>query len=482
MSDKKISYFTMNQEGGNEVNKEWEKYLDIINQRFKDRCISHVYSVKSDDLFMLWLNNLPDEFQQHFSCNACKSFMRKFGGLVTIDDQYNVHSLLFGEFGGVYDRAPEFFRQADEVVADHIQSPVRTCQIKPWIKSYFGEDDKNMWGNPGEGEYTHFHIFKSLLNEINTHNVNLISYSHATDYSKEFGYALEKVRMLSEAVGTYEMKEINMASKLFFSEQLKFPKKFGKQLKWFKNVKSKVDNADSYHHKQIILTKYATEAPLGFVHISSSPLGLLLKRLHISDGNDIQDIIDEFNDVVDSSRYQRPTSVPSKAEVNAAERLFNDLNLENSLSRRFAKLEEVQKIWVPKEKEENHNETSGIFSDLITKEDLEKENENMDSNIDLLPLNMNMRKFLEEFLPKIKNINVCITNNRRYNMTAFVTEAIENSEPIICWDSKEKRNPFSTYSYVNGSIAENWNLENGFHKVTGICRTPISRTMMDIFL
>lgn len=44
---------------------------------------------------------------------------------------------------------------------------------------------------------------------------------------------------------------------------------------------------------------------------------------------------------------------------------------------------------------------------------------------------------------------------------------------MIQWDSEEKRNPVTSYVYLNGSAPSRWNLNSGvYHPVTAIALQP----------
>ncbi|WP_459478023.1 hypothetical protein [Clostridium saccharoperbutylacetonicum] len=163
-------------------------------------------------------------------------------------------------------------------------------------------------------------------------------------------------------------------------------------------------------------------------------------------------------------QYQRPQAAPKAGNVAEAEKLVEKLGIQKSFNRRFAKLEELNKIWTSKEKQELPK-NKGIFSHLITKE------KKVQSKMEIPAITMTWRKFSETVLPFAEDIEYLVKEGK-YNFSAILTAVHEDAPPIFQWDSEEKRNPFSWYVYVDGSDHSRWNLNIGYCKVTGICMQP----------
>lgn len=140
------------------------------------------------------------------------------------------------------------------------------------------------------------------------------------------------------------------------------------------------------------------------------------------------------------------------------------LGIRKSLIRRFATLEELNKIWTPKEKKESIK-NKGIFSHLITKD------KKVQQKMDIPTITMTWRKFSETILPFAEDIEYFVKEGK-HNFSAILTAAHEDAPPILQWDSEEKRNPFSWYVYTGGSDNSRWEIPIGYCKVTGICLQP----------
>lgn len=66
-----------------------------------------LFTTNVGELYEIYLNNLPAEARQHYTCNACRTFINRFGGLVTIDEDGTMNSAMWNE-----DITPSFFAPA----------------------------------------------------------------------------------------------------------------------------------------------------------------------------------------------------------------------------------------------------------------------------------------------------------------------------------------------------------------------------------
>src|SRR5690606_23539602 len=72
---------------GNEHDGSYDLYLERLNGRFLAQVSGH-HPVFTTDVIGLWdayLASFPAESRQYHNCNCCRSFIERYGGLVTID-------------------------------------------------------------------------------------------------------------------------------------------------------------------------------------------------------------------------------------------------------------------------------------------------------------------------------------------------------------------------------------------------------------
>lgn len=187
----------------------------------------------------------------------------------------------------------------------------------------------------------------------------------------------------------------------------------------------------------------------------------------IEDGMGLEAVKSRFANKMNPLQYQRPQVAPAAQNVARAEEIVAKLGIANSLKRRFARLDELNLVWQPREEKPKVSVGTGIFSGLKTKEETRaKKTSNLVANGGT----MTWDKFQRTVLPNAKKIEM----NARYNdsYAAMVTAEDPSAPPIIQWDSEENRNPFSWYLYNGGSYPNQWNLSAGWNEVTGITLQP----------
>ncbi|HPY41469.1 MAG TPA: hypothetical protein PLM98_13185, partial [Thiolinea sp.] len=56
-------------------------FLHTIQKTFKTTGKEHLFSTDAPELWPLFLNNLPEDVRQEYTCSACRHFVNHFGQL-----------------------------------------------------------------------------------------------------------------------------------------------------------------------------------------------------------------------------------------------------------------------------------------------------------------------------------------------------------------------------------------------------------------
>lgn len=106
--------------GENHVH-DFQAFRDAVSDRFTTffgNGVPLFTTGNSKKLFAAYLECLPDK-QEH-NCQACQSFLRRFGGLVTIDEQGKTCSVLWNN------PVPEYYQEAVNRMRDIVQHSLVT--------------------------------------------------------------------------------------------------------------------------------------------------------------------------------------------------------------------------------------------------------------------------------------------------------------------------------------------------------------------
>jgi hypothetical protein len=231
---------------------------------------------------------------------------------------------------------------------------------------------------------------------------------------------------------------------------------------WLHDLHVAIDGVRGPARSNLVWRAVAT-APAGVCHPRSSMIGTLLED--IAAGMEFGEISRRFAAKMHPLQYQRPQAPPTAGNIAQAEKLVEQLGIQPSLSRRFARLEDIETIWTPKPKPETPA-TNGVFGHLKPK------GESAPSQLIVPPATMTWDKFTRTVLPTADRIEFYAPHGPGA-YTALVTAANADAPPILQWDRPERRNPVSWYVYSGGSTPEQWGLASGrWHTVAAITLKP----------
>lgn len=425
-------------------NDGYEHLLRGIRESFEIANNSNepLFTTAIDNLYDIFIESLPEEARQYYNCRACRHFVNRYGNLVTIDDEGYIHPVMW------YGFTPEFFY--DSVIE------IRKAIMNSKVTGVFLTSEKRL-GVDKSGGYDHMYVDspKHIIHH------NLINNEYQVMAQKKQDYL-----MLLNAFTKYQKSTIETAVNLLQSNTLYRSEKVLGIAKWFLDVKTNAENLRGKQRTNYIWKKSAT-APAGFCHVSSSMIGTLLDD--IEEGMDLEAVKTRFANKMDPLRYQRPQVAPTAQNVARAEEIVAKLGIENSLKRRFARLEELKTVWLPRQESYTRKVVgTGVFSGIKTKEDTRaKKTSNLVANGGT----MTWDKFQRTVLPDAKKIEMNI-HSYTDSFTAMVTAEDPSAPPIIQWDNEDNRNPVSWYMYAGGSHPSQWNLSSGWIEVTCISLQP----------
>lgn len=115
--------------------------IDKFNNSITDN--EHLFTTGAEGLWEAYINNLP-EGQQHYACTACRHFIERYGGLVTISDNGKMKSALWQTSG-----IPSFFVVSAQAM--------HRIVLKSKVTGVFFSKNQTL-GQPVTGEWTHLSV------------------------------------------------------------------------------------------------------------------------------------------------------------------------------------------------------------------------------------------------------------------------------------------------------------------------------------
>lgn len=366
-----------------------------------------LFTTDAEGLWEAWLGALPPEERRHHNCHACRRFVEKYGGLVTIDDDGKTHSAVFHSANaGIYRDA--------RITVSRIVERARVTGVHVSSEKVYGTactyDKKRgkMWS----------HMCAIPTEKMVYRGVVLDAGQRAAELREDYG-------TLRRALAEFSPELLKQACAIADSEALYRAEKIQGRLKWLAELREKWDDLRGRWRDNAVWLAVA-KAPAGFCHVRASVVGSLLEDLEA--GKSFAEVKRSFDAKMHPLQYQRPQAPPSAGNVRQAEEVVAKLGSAGSLRRRFARLEDLKTIWLPAKSEVEKK--GGVFGHLLTAETA------LGLVIAQAP-NMTWDKFARIVLPTAEEMSVHVPSHANFH--AFVTAADPDAPPIILSGTASRR-------------------------------------------
>ncbi len=396
-------------------------------------------TVDTEGLWDAYLDGLPAERQVH-TCHACRTFMRRFGGAVTVGDDGRLRSALWCS-----DVAPDFYGPALNTMRRLVESrPVGGVLIAK----------EATWGVPATGAWAHFAV---------TPPARLLHRDRLLTPGQAAAARREDRGTVARALAEFPPPLLEQALRVLEADALTRAERFIAPVRWLLDLHTARAAAPGKATRENLLWRAVASAPPGFCHPRSGVIGTLLED--IAAGLPFDDIKRRWADKMHPLRYQRPQAAPSAGNIAEAERRVRELGIAPSLERRFALLSEIadKAMWLPK-RSDAPKPTEGVFGHLAPKD------QRATAPLEIQAPVMTWEKFARTVLPTADALELLAPAHGSY--MAMVTAAHADAPPILRWDRDDARNSASVYVYHGGSMAAAWGLASGWVPVEAVAARP----------
>ena len=405
----------------------------------------YVVDMDRQSLWDTYLESFPAgaERQSH-NCNACRSFIKNYGHIVTINVDYNLQSIWdFAVDDPMWQSVinnmrdlvycctirdvfiPEsqklgFRSNIQRVLDPTTQKLVNTIE---WEHLYLEVPRSYVTGRTPQEYRDPRNVFKRALDEFDTQTVQIV---------------LDLVDQ-----GLYKGVEYKNALETFLQEQ-----------QTFISTVLTPPQVDNY------LWVAAQRVGIGVAKIRNSAIGTLL--IDISKDVDLDIAVRKYESVVAPQNYRRTTAMVSQRQITEAEKTAVQEGLIDSLARRYAVQEDISAndvLWLNRSLASEVKSVFGLLKQ-DTPADPKKLTKIAEVTID---------DFLNNILPKSTSVDILLENKHTNNLFSLIAPTNSNAKPLTRW-----ANNFSWYytGDVTDSIIKR-NVEKAGGSVTGVLRFSI---------
>lgn len=423
----------------------YDSFLEGIRTTFADSpdTTGDLFTTDAAGLWEAFITCLPSDRRQHYTCNACRQFIERFGGLVRIDAKGNTAPAMWS-VGNV----PLFFRESVQALTK-IVSKANVTGVFLSSSAVLGLPVNKS----NKAPFSWHHMATTLDSNGVFKETPLRNASQAMAEKREdFG-------TLTRGLAEFDIDTARKAHAALTTGGLYRSEKCIGVAKWFLDLHTDLTSTKNKRARDNMVWLAVAGAPVGFCHIRSTMIGTLLEDF--AAGKDFADIKRSFDAKMHPLQYMRPQAAPTAGQIAQAEKVVAALDSAGALRRRFARLEDIKKVWEPKPTKPA--ETGGVFGHLKPKEET--------AALELPMITMTWTKFVRTVIPTADKIELVVPTSAAA-FVALVTAADPDAPPILRWDNEGARYPVSHYIYVGGSYAGAWNLRLGHVEVVAISPEP----------
>ena len=396
---------------------EYLDFRDLVtnacNKMIKENKHLFILDVQKDLLWMAYMEAFPEgAVRQEFNCVNCKHFITRYGALVSIDGNYNIHSYwkdvhADGIFTKVVDNMLQVLKNAKIRNAFVTEETTMGCKCNQQIL-------------PSNEIITWNHFYATPTSNLIMDKSQTPTFRAGVKSSHDVW-----VRTLSEI----DYNSVQTVLDLIADDNLYRGDTYLRQVNVLKTV---FDTIESSHLKDLRLDNYAWKSsctlPESVTHILNSAIGQLLKD--ITETNDTEGSVRKFEAMVAPYNYKRPKGIITKTQVENAYKTVVNLGYEDSLERRHAKVEDISVEDVIFVNRETRKRMSGGFDSLMS-ETVNTSKITKDFKKSAIPTTM--EEFLKNIVTNASKLELFFDNKLSNNLVTLTAPVNKEAPSMFKW-------------------------------------------------
>ena len=455
------------------------EFSKMIQAQFDGMCSSGKLfrsSLTGQQVWDLYINGFEKEHNPMFrdpestthNCNLCKNFIRRYGNIVSVDEDYNLISMFDVEASEEYISVAKSISKAlknasiSEVFFETFNElnslPYESCNknnakfklgIEKNVKRYTKEEaEKYGVVKPNEIKtFTHLHLFipKQFVDMSNKSVESIMG-----DYR-------DAKNVFQRAMVEIPLDTLNLVKDLINQGSLLDGQTHLYKIEQVIPMKRQYDSLpESKKDTWCWVNSYQ----LQFAKFKNELIGVLCSEL--ATGKELNDACQSWNKRVDPANYMKAIAPITKRQIEEAKKFVEENGYEESFSRKFATIDDIKVSEILHVNTGNGDlKTVSIFDGIKSTQTRHKRSE-FDSIEEV-----SIDKFMRDILPQCTSVEAYLSNKHDGNMVSLTTSNIKESKPIFKWDNN--------YSWTfNGNLAGKSQIKEAVKtaggKVDGILR------------
>lgn len=384
-------------------------------KNFKKMADKRLFYVEIDrnEVWDQYLNGFEEQFKQEHNCNCCKSFLRQYAGIVTIENNKVV---------SIWDNietSPEY-QKSIENLSKYINSLSVTDLFYTTQQKCGTDKNRSETGVV----WNHFFIEVPKNVVVNKNSLGTLQ-----------GSARDDKNVLKRSLDELTIDATETVLELIAQDSIYRGKEFQGVLQKFLELQKKYKKLNQAE-KDSFCWVTSLESGQALSRIRNTAIGTLL--IDLSAGVELDVAVAKFDKVMCPANYKRPTALVTPKMVEQAKEKLAELGLMESINRRFANETDLS---INDILFSDRPQTLTDIFDQVAKDTIV--NPRSFSKVD----EISIENFLTKVVPTAKTIEILLENSHLPNMVSLVTSESKDAKSPFKWD-----NNFS-WSYT-GSIAD----------------------------
>lgn len=399
----------------------FKEFKDKVDNSFQQMCKgqSNLFRAKVDKdlLWNTYLESFPEEERQEHNCNCCRQFIKNWGNVVAIKNNKVI------TFWNIRCEEPY------NTVAANLKKLILAHPVTDLLVQTFPKlgTDKNTFLRADGTVGVWNHLF-TVLPEKFIYRGSSSEDTVMSDFRSTY-------EVFTRSLNTITPDAVDVVLELIEQNSLYRGLEFKKVVEEFQTLQNKYNKLPQNEKNAYIISHVKNSGVVA--RIRNSAIGTLL--VDLSEGVDLDTAVTKFEKVVAPTNYKRPTSVVTKSMIEAAQKKVKELGIEKSLSRDYAKLDDItvnNVLFVNRDL----SEQVGIFDKL-------KENIVINPKKFSKVEEIGIEDFISKVLPTAKSVQVLVEQKHEPNLVTLTKSKYEDAPNIFKWN-----NNFA-WAY-NGNLAD----------------------------
>lgn len=392
---------------------ELQKHFDEMQKE-----ATHLFEVNVDkdelwntylDSFPLGTSNIFRERREH-DCSCCRQFIKNIGNAVVIKDN-QIHTIWELNLGDTtYQPVCDAL---DAFVKSHTVVDIYTTSFpKIGTDHNFEEID----GKSHRWDHFFLELPRKFVNTSNKSNEELKG--QFRDTRNVFKRSLDEITM--EALNT--ILELINSNTLYKGEEWKAA------LTEFKKYKKEYEKLASDVEKELYAWEKSVSVGMVIGRIRNHSIGTLL--INVSEGMDLDTAVKKYEQIVAPTNYKRSKPIYTKAMLEKAQKQIVELGYMDSLSRRYATLDDITVndiLFSNKDSAKRISGANDIFGELA--KNVKDGNAKKFSKVEEVTID----NFINDILPTAKDVELYLENKHLSNLVSLIAPQNIDSKSMFKW-------------------------------------------------